>query len=204
MKIGAVVLCGGKSRRMGQEKARLTLGGETFLERILGQLDGFDEILISVNGMETKPFLQYPSVADIYPRCGPMGGLHAALSFCRSDALLAVSCDMPFFHRDLARMLCNSVEPGIDAVAPLSADGLCQPLCAVYRKHLWPIFQQQLERGSYKLQDALKSMRVRNVYVTGRLEHYLENINTPEEYQRCCHDWNSGGVEVEGTVQKVN
>lgn len=193
MEIGAAVLCGGKSSRMGQEKAFLTLGGETFLERILKQLQGFDEILLSVNHTKTELLAQYPGVVDLYPNCGPMSGLHAALVSCRSDALLAVSCDMPFLHQDLVRLLCDSMRSDVDVVIPVSNDGRWHPLCAVYRKSLWPVFQENLEKGDYKLQNALKIMRVRNFYIPRNFENCLKNVNTPEEYRCCCNEWKAGG-----------
>lgn len=111
---------------------------------------------------------------------------------------------MPFFHRDLAHVLCDAMETGIDAVVPRTADGRCHPLCGVYGKHLGPVFQGHLERGCYKLQDALKTLRVRSVYVTGRLERCLENINTPGDYRRCCRDGSPDGGEGEEPLRRVN
>lgn len=183
MKIGAVVLCGGMSRRMGSMKAMLPLGDTTFLERILIQLQDFDEVLLSVNGTEQGLPDGYPRVIDQYPGCGPMGGLHAALTACRSDALLAVACDLPFFQRDLGELLCRSLAKGVDAVVPITPDGYRHPLCAVYRKDTAAVFQKHLDKGTYKLRAALDTVNVCEIPVPEPLRHCLQNINTPEEYR---------------------
>lgn len=182
MRIGAVVLCGGKSSRMGPPKPFLTIEGETFLQRILSQLQDFDEILLSVNGFEQWGPPQYRTVIDQEPNCGPMGGLHAALSACDSDALLAVSRDIPLFCAELSDILREAMESNVGAVIPVTPDGWCHPLCTVYHKALWPVFQTCLQSGKYKLLDALRQMHVRYIPVVGPLAACLKNVNTLEDY----------------------
>ena len=183
MKIGAVILCGGKSRRMGIEKSSLPIGEETFTERILKQLQNFDEVLLSINKTQQNLPQSYPHIMDQYPECGPMGGLHAALSACHSAALLAVACDLPLFRRELGELLCQSMEQGMDAVISVSPDGRIHPLCAVYKKEVSAVLEQRLLGGQYRLMDALEQMNVRYVTVPESLADCLRNINTPEEYK---------------------
>ena len=183
MTVGAVVLCGGKSSRMGTQKAFLTIDGETFLSRTLSQLQDFDEILISANDTGGDLPAGYPVAADRYPACGPMGGLHAALSLCRSDALLAVACDMPRLSPALPRLLLSHFDSGADAVIPVTADGRYHPLCAIYRKTLIPIFEEHLRAGKCKLITALPEDKVRFIPIPAELASCLCNINTPEEYR---------------------
>ncbi|MBR7058065.1 MAG: molybdenum cofactor guanylyltransferase, partial [Stomatobaculum sp.] len=111
----AVILAGGKSSRMGRDKASLTLGHETFLQRIAAELDacGFQEKYVSLGsgsrygmheeenstGTGEKTEIHIPvgwtAVRDRYRDCGPLGGIHAALSACRAEWALFVSCDTP-------------------------------------------------------------------------------------------------------------
>ena len=185
MNIGAVVLCGGKSSRMGRSKVSLPLHGETFLTHTLSQLQSFDEILLSVNSAQHLEFsAPYPTVVDQYAECGPMGGLHATLQACRSEALFAVSCDLPYFSSKLADFLCQEMNPALDVVIPVSESGRFHPLCAVYRKGVFPIFEQCLRNGDFKLRNALRQMNVRYVSVPSALERCLTNVNTPEEYEQ--------------------
>jgi len=184
MKFGAVILCGGKSRRMGTDKARLTINGVPFLERIAFELREFEELLISVDSIENHPQTVYPSVVDLYPNCGPLGGIHAALSACESDALLALSCDLPLFSHELGEYLCLQLSPDADAVVPITSDGRLHPLCAVYRKTALPVFEQQLKTGNFRMRDAIADLNV--VYLpmaqTPCSEKWLENVNTLNEY----------------------
>lgn len=183
MHTGAVVLLGGRSTRMGHSKAFIPFGNETFLSHILGQLQSFDELLLSVNGSEQELPSDYHTVVDQYAACGPMGGLHASLCACRSDALLAVSCDLPQFRAELADLLCRAFTPDVDVVLPVTADGRSHPLCAVYRKETAAVFQHFLEQGDYKLLHALQQLRVRQLSVPNHLADCLNNINTPEDLQ---------------------
>jgi len=182
MDIGSVVLCGGKSSRMGTQKALLTINGETFLHRTLTQLQDFEEILISANDPALASLCAYPVIPDRYPGCGPMGGLHAALSTCRSGALLAVACDMPCFTAALVRLLLSHWCEDADAVIAMTPDGRYHPLCAIYRKSLAPIFEDHLRSGKCKLLTALPRDGVRFVPVPEDLAPCLKNVNTPEDY----------------------
>lgn len=184
MRIGAVILCGGNSKRMGREKALLQLKDKTFVQLIAEQLQEIDEVLLSVGSAARELLPQYRQVIDEYPDCGPMGGLHAALTACCSDVLLAVACDLPLFHRDLTQLLCSSLQDSVDAVIPVTTDGRIHPLCAVYRKETAAVFTQSLAAGRYRLRDALEDMQVCYVTVPQPLERCLQNINTPEDYQK--------------------
>ena len=188
MKFGAVILYGGKSRRMGRDKAELIIEDRTFLEHIAGELEGFEELILSLDSLEKYPEIKCKPVTDIYSDCGPMGGIHAALSACSSDALLVVSCDLPLFRGELGEYLCTSLDENTDAVVPVTSDGRIHPLCAVYRKTTVQVFEKYLKAENYKILNAYKDMKVKYVLM-GRThcnEKWLQNINTPEEYDALC------------------
>lgn len=186
MKFGAVILCGGKSRRMGRDKAELIIEDRTFLEHIIGELKGFEELILSVDSMEKE--MKYTAVTDVYPNCGPMGGIHAALSACDSDALLVVPCDLPLFRRELGEYLCTMLTEDTDAVIPVTSDGRIHPLCAVYRKRTFSVFERYLKAGNYKILNAYNDMRIKYLPMdqTPCSEKWLQNINTPQEYDALC------------------
>ena len=119
MKTGCVILAGGKSSRMGKDKALLEFDGTNFIEKIAGELSFFEEKLIARGNNSSVTRLQKESwkiIPDIYPEHGPMGGIHAALKECEAEQLFCVSCDMPFITGELAKWLCSRMEDGIDAV----------------------------------------------------------------------------------------
>jgi molybdopterin-guanine dinucleotide biosynthesis protein A len=180
-----LLLAGGKSSRMGRDKARLLWEGSSFLSRIASQLDDFSEKYISLARAEELLPPSWKIVEDVYPGCGPVGGLHAALSVCRAPWLFAVSCDLPRLEKPLITYLMGFADETSDVVLPVTPDGRMHPLCAAYRKSLAGAFEAQLLSGNYRLQNALSPFRVRRIPIGA--EHgyagMLANINTPEDYQ---------------------
>lgn len=181
-KMGVVLLAGGKSRRMGNDKARLQLEGESFLQRIAGELSCYEERLLSVDQPERYKELDWRHVADQIPGCGPIGGLSAALGSSCADVLLVVTCDVPLYRAEFGAWLFAQLEEPWDAVVPVSEDGI-HPLCAVYRKRCFPFFQKQMESGNYRIRGVLDQLNVRYVEA-GEWRDVLCNVNTPEEYQK--------------------
>ena len=81
--IGAVILAGGQSRRMGENKAFLTLREKTFLARISEQLSEVQEVLLSVDSASKYAEESFAAIEDLHPGCGPIGGIYSALRACR-------------------------------------------------------------------------------------------------------------------------
>lgn len=185
MDIGAVILAGGKSRRMGTDKAALRFEGRSFLERVTAELKGFDEIILSTNDEYRYEKAGLTVVKDIYRDCGPLGGLHAALSACKSDALFCMTCDLPLFKRSFAEYMCSAADESLDALVPISKDGLLYPLCAVYKKTAAVEFEKQLIKKRNKVLDAYRLMKVSYIHLPEAYEEMLSfNVNTPQEYAR--------------------
>lgn len=189
--MGGLILAGGRSRRMGRDKALLRAGGVTFLERVASQLRHLPELLLSVGQGEGNAGSPYaasglPLVADRFPDAGPLGGIASALGVCRSNALLVAACDMPLFCRGLADYLAAVIRDGDDVCIFTDRAGRPQPLCGIYRKRALPILEAQLAAGDLRLQSALARLRTRHF----SLEHSaypdeaLANVNTPEEFAR--------------------
>lgn len=185
MKIGAVVLMGGKSRRMdGVDKATLIIEGVPFVERILSQLESFEERFMSVDNPNSYKEYGVAGVVDIQQDCGPMGGILSALSECRSDGLFTVPCDMPLFHAGLAEYVLSYLSTDYDAFVIVDRQGQIHPLCGVYRKTAVPAFKRQISCKNYKMMDALKNMRVKYVMMeySRFSDDMLFNVNTPQQY----------------------
>lgn len=183
MEFGTVILAGGKSRRMGKDKAELMFGKKTFLEKLIQEFRECPELLISVAAKKDRPDWAGRTVEDVYPGCGPMAGLHAALKASRCSALLAVPCDVPLFSPKIAEQMYEECSPEVDAVVAVSADGRIHPLCGIYKKSCVPAMERRLEQGNYRMQELLKELRVKTYQVkTGSWR--LQNVNTPEELER--------------------
>ena len=186
-------MAGGKSRRMGKNKAFLTVNGETFLAHLLGQLSEFEEALLSVDSAEKysgevigelSKGETIKLVEDIHPDCGPIGGIYSALRCCRSDYLLAASCDMPFFQKDLARYMISFVDDYHDAFVVVTRGECAQPQCAIYNTRAADILEGQIKNGNYRLFNALAKMRVKYIPLHYSIFHdsVVQGVNTPQEY----------------------
>lgn len=185
----AAFLAGGLSRRMGRDKAALVLQGEPLLVRAAQRFSCFGERLLSANA----PSLSLPgvrTVPDRYPRCGPMGGIHAVLRVCRAQRVFFLPCDMPFMTPDIAIALLDAAGDG-DACAAL-LDGKIQPLPAVYAKSALPAIERRIARGDFRLHALLEELDCRTLALDGaQSRRAFFNVNTPE-------DWASARQATEG------
>jgi len=180
------LLAGGKSSRMGADKAFLNFGGQTLLDHVLGvmgQVCG----RVAIVGDPAK-FAEYGSVVnDIFTGCGPLGGIHAALASSSAELNLILAVDMPFVPAELLAFLLRLAEnSGATITVPRTSRGL-QPLCAVYRRDFCSVAEQALRAGNYKIDAAFSSVAVRvideeQLGAAGFSAETFFNVNTPEDY----------------------
>ena len=185
--IAGFILAGGESRRMGRDKAQLTLEGLSFVDRIAVQLTAIART-VTVVGARSIERTTLPQVPDVYPNWGALGGVHTALVSAKLDWCLVVACDFPFVTSALFECLADLRED-FEAVAPVQSDGIPQPLCTLYR--LDPCRARATELinlGERKPIALLQSVRTRWVAFS-ELQHlpgaerFFDNINTPQDYE---------------------
>jgi molybdopterin-guanine dinucleotide biosynthesis protein A len=186
--IEAFILAGGKSSRMGTDKARLRLGPQSFPERIAAALSSVSA-RVSVVGTRIEGGAAWPFVPDVYKEWGALGGLHAALAACRSEWAAVVACDLPFVTGELFVRLATLRE-NFAAVVPVQVDGRLQPLCALYRKEPCLLRAEALiaagERRPRALLETVNARRVPFSELSDLpgADHFFNNVNTPEDYAR--------------------
>jgi len=183
--LSASILAGGKSTRMGTDKAFVLLGGRTLLSRML---DLARQLTANVHiiGDPTKfaPFA--PTIEDIFPGCGPLGGIHAALCSSRTDLNVILAVDVPFVSLALLDYITSRATSFDASVTVARAAGGFQPLCAVYRRSFADAAENALRAGHYKI-DALFTPASTQVIEEAELEtsgfspRIFRNLNTPEE-----------------------
>jgi molybdopterin-guanine dinucleotide biosynthesis protein A len=184
------ILVGGASSRMGEDKARLTLGGRDFVGRIREALGDLTEKVTLVGSAERcAAWPRLPSVPDFYVEWGALGGLHAALAACRAEWAVVAACDLPFVTGELFLRLA-SLRENFDAVVPVQGDGRWQPLCALYRAKAAGTLAAGLiaagERRPRALLDRLRTRRVAFDELSDLVgaDLFFTNVNTPEDYAR--------------------
>ena len=179
---GALILAGGKGRRMGgQNKALLQLEKQTFLSRLEKALSGFPEKLISLQDASWLGESTFSPVFDEVTDRGPLEGIRCALSRCKSDALLVVACDMPLFSEEIAKGLIRAGEEA-DAVICRDRTGKLHPLCGVYSKQCLPIIDSMIAQENYRVSSLMKLVSSKVFALDGSdfSDALLSNINTPE------------------------
>jgi molybdopterin-guanine dinucleotide biosynthesis protein A len=185
--VTGVILAGGASSRMGSNKALMEIGGQTLIERVYTVMTAFfRDVIIVTNSPDLYAFIPCRTAADIYPGAGSLAGLHAGLSAGSTERIFVAACDMPFLNHALIRLLCQSDED-CDAVVPVNAFGLREPLHALYARSALGAVQQAIERGDMSILHLLDRLQTR--YVTHDLfrsivgaEESFRNVNTPEEF----------------------
>lgn len=184
--MNAVILVGGKSRRMGSNKAFLKIGEKTFLEQqieLLGNV--FDEIMISANSVDEYKGYGLPVIQDIYPEKGPLGGIYTALVNSKTDYSFVTACDMPFIEKGLISYL-GSLTEGYDVVVPLNGEML-EPLHAFYSKNCIGPIKRELDENNLKVTKFFSQVNVKKVSIGEFMEsnerkNPLTNLNTVNEY----------------------
>jgi molybdopterin-guanine dinucleotide biosynthesis protein A len=187
--ISAFVLTGGKSTRMGMDKASLEIDGEIFLSRAIRLLQSVSSTVAVVGSLlppASKPG-SIPVLADAFPGYGPLGGIATALANTRTDWNLIVACDLPYLTFEWLQFLtAHAVNSRAEVVMPESERGL-EPLCAMYRRDIQPRVATALHRGVRKVTDGLADCRMETVARAGWKSFDAEgrlfkNVNTPEDY----------------------
>jgi molybdopterin-guanine dinucleotide biosynthesis protein A len=189
--LSLALLSGGRSSRMGQDKALMPFLGRPLIQRIMERLASVGEqVILSTNRPAEYVFLHLPSYPDIQPNCGSLGGLYTALSAARHSIIAAVACDMPFANPDLfkyEKLLLR--QTGADVVIPTSPNGL-EPLHAVYRRDTCLLaVKSALEAGNLKMIAWLQDVSVR-IVLPEEVAHFdpdglaFWNLNTPEDFRQ--------------------
>lgn len=174
----AVILAGGRSSRMGQDKSLLPMNGAPLIRRIYEQLaHRFDEILISTNEPEKYAFLPAKAIPDLVPGRGPLMGIASAAAAAVHERVFVTACDIPVVDLNtVSRMLVLAED--CDCVVPMSFVGH-EPLFAVYRKSVVPAMHDALDAGERRISVIFPRVRTR-FYDLGCAPWY-RNLNTRED-----------------------
>ena len=190
MRTTGIIMAGGKSSRMGGNKALLRIDGKTVIENIAETLEKtVTDIIIVTNKFEDYQFLGLPMVEDRWKEMGPLAGIHAGLSASSTDKNLVVACDMPFISSELGDILLGLLET-FDAAVPNIA-GQLHPLFAAYRKDIQEEINQAIQKQELRIRQFYKKIHTKIVTEDDLTklqfdyqDHYLFNMNYPEEFEK--------------------
>ncbi|MCD8148824.1 MAG: molybdenum cofactor guanylyltransferase [Clostridiales bacterium] len=189
--LAILLLAGGYSRRMGQNKANLTMEGQTFAEKIAAELSSCGPVYLSVSADIAPDFSanteKYPHIVDEIPHIGPLGGISAAMHQTDAEAYFVCACDMPRMNAAFVRHLIRIWEQiNTDALLVRNRSGRIYTTAGIYHRNILPLIEKQILEKNYRLRDLLTASNVFYLEESslGELKNCLTNINTMEEYQK--------------------
>ena len=187
--ITGILLAGGKSRRMGEDKRYLVVGEQTLLERGLAVLRSiFEEVLVVI--AQDSPGLDVDAriVRDLVPDCGSLGGLYTGLKEATTPYIFVVACDMPFLDQAVISQFTSRITSADIVMAKLA--GRLHPMHALYSKRCLPVIEQMVLARQLKIQEIVSRESLLVQYVTEAdlvgidpSGHSFQNVNTPEDLE---------------------
>jgi molybdopterin-guanine dinucleotide biosynthesis protein A len=185
--VAAFILAGGKSTRMGTDKAFVEFDGRMLLARALEVTRSVtNDVRIVGNAARFAAFA--PTVEDVFRECGPLAGIHAALRGSAAELNLMLAVDLPFVPPELLQHLIARAR-GTDALAIVPRAGnYWQPLCAVYRRKFAALAEQALREGGFKIDALFDTVTVQEIKESelaeaGFAAGVFRNLNTREELE---------------------
>lgn len=181
MNISSIILAGGKSKRMGTDKAFLKLNNKLLIDIAIELAEKVsDNIIISGTDNRLENY-KYPVLKDVIPEIGPVGGIYTCLSQAENDYSLVLSCDMPFVSMELVERIISKVN-NEDIIVPFN-NNYFEPLCALYHKRVLPIIKDMIANKNYKLHNLIlnsnyKALAFKELNCDANA---FRNFNTPED-----------------------
>ncbi len=182
--VSGFILAGGKSSRMGTDKALLTFQDKPLLQYMIELIAPFcDNLAISGHNSDYSTFC-IEMVPDLYPDCGPIAGIFSSLKYSDSDWNLLVSVDVPFSNDELFQSLISSIGD-YDCIIPQHTSGV-EPLIGLYNKRTLTVIEEMIKSGDYRLTNLLSKLNTCYMDCNNLIKKYprlFMNINRMEDYQ---------------------
>lgn len=173
------ILAGGKSTRMGRDKAVLTHNQKTFLEILCHLCKAHSDTVTIVSPHPAHTFPNSHTLADILPDKGPLGGIFTALTHTNAEKILTLSVDMPFISEKILQTVIKAGDTQ-DFIAAKNKENI-YPLLGVYPKRLIPEIQATLSENKLKMKDFLAKNNA-SYCIFNEDASLFANINTPDDY----------------------
>ncbi|MCZ7608591.1 MAG: molybdenum cofactor guanylyltransferase [Ignavibacterium sp.] len=197
--ITGIILSGGKSKRMGVNKAMLKIGNEMLIERTCNLMSGlFRKVLLITNTPEEYRFLRLETFEDIYKNVGPLAGIHSGLFHSLTDKNFFIACDMPFVNKELIEFIIDYKTDKLITIP--KAEGGTQQLCGVFSKSILNdierIIKENLKNNSeqefrknisFKVQLLFQNINTEIIDIEAKFDKYKKgmffNINRKEDLE---------------------
>src|SRR5574338_1362657 len=197
--ITGIILCGGKSKRMGLNKSFLKIGDQTIIERTAKLMKGmFPRVLLLTNNPDEYKFLGLEIFEDIYKNVGPLAGIHSGLTYSATEKNFIISCDMPLITKDVIEFIINYKTDKLITIT--KADSFIQQLCGLYSKDILSetvkaieeeeseeSLTNQLPKCGCRVLKLVKELNAEIINIESEYVGYLPgmflNMNKPEDFE---------------------
>ncbi len=181
MDITGVVLAGGESSRMGEEKSLMQFRKQQLINFSISALQPYcSEILIS-SSKDIHQKFSCRIIADEFQKIGPIAGIHSALKNSKTDYIIILPCDSPMVKPQFVQYLISQIEENDKAIVPQYQENK-EPLFSIYHKSILAVVESQISNRDYRLTHLLDQVKAKVIEVTDR--SCFVNINTPEDFSK--------------------
>ncbi len=178
MQLSAIIIAGGKSRRMGIDKKKMIYRNQTLLQKTVALAEYFThDIIISSNNPNE---LFYRTIADEIDDIGPLGGLFSCLKYAQQQHILVLPVDMPLLDKQIIQYLLNQADKQ-KMINVYNVNNRLQMLVGIYNKGILPLIEKQIELKDYKLRNLLQKSAYHLIDGSNFADKFI-NINTPEQW----------------------
>ncbi|MBL4594577.1 MAG: molybdenum cofactor guanylyltransferase [Flavobacteriales bacterium] len=181
MDLTGIILAGGKSSRMGEDKGLMSFEGKPMIQHIIDVVKPLvNNLIIIANDQEYEQF-GYTVYRDLIKNKGPLAGIYTGLTHSNTEKNLVLSCDVPFVNEAILKLLIDSCE-GVDVVIP-KKDNRTHQLIGVYDKSCTEIFKSELEDDQLKLKLAIEKLNYKAINANLIDDKIFNNINSRNDIE---------------------
>ncbi|TES92661.1 MAG: molybdenum cofactor guanylyltransferase [Candidatus Cloacimonadota bacterium] len=185
--VKAVVLSGGKSKRMGRDKSFLNIGDVFLLDIIVKKLKlVFDDIYVVINSSSKFQNLSANLLTDIFSEKGPLGGIYTALELIDANYIFVFACDMPFLNTGLIEYMVGKIDKQYNAIVPL-INRRAEPLHAIYSQGSKDTVKDSVVQNRlsvHSLFNKFSTLYVQEEEIKEFGNNMFFNVNTLEDYKK--------------------
>lgn len=181
MKVTGIILAGGKSERMGSDKALLDLNGTHMIQKSIDALRPICQEIFLISNNDRLSEFGLPVFQDIHKNIGPVGGLHTGLFNASNETCVVLSCDLPNIETSILFTLLQEFEFHNAVVSECA--GRVHPLVGIYRKSSWYDMNTFVQEGKVKLLDCIKALKAEKIEFSDEKAAYFFNMNSPSDLE---------------------
>jgi len=178
--ITGIILAGGKSSRMGSDKALLKINNTTFIEKIIDVMQPYVDEIIIISDNSNHDRFNIRREEDFIKDAGPLAGLLTGMYYAKHENILALSCDIPMISKKVIETLISQADDAFE-VNQIESEGKTMPLIAIYKKSCWYPIYRLLQNGERRLRVAVENFKVKTILLNKEDKSLVTNINTKQQ-----------------------